>query len=42
MSLSPHTAAALSDDDGAPVQGLSHWESQSGWGETPSGRLACD
>jgi hypothetical protein len=36
MSLSPHTAPALSDDDGAPVRGLSHRGSHSGWGETPS------
>ena len=35
MSLSLHTTPALSDDDGEPVRGLSHWESESGWVETP-------
>jgi hypothetical protein len=35
MSLSPHTAPALSDDDAAPVRELSHRGSLSGGGETP-------
>jgi hypothetical protein len=42
MSLSPHTAPALSDDDGAPVWELSHRGSHSGGGEDPFERLACD
>jgi hypothetical protein len=42
MSLSPHIAPALSDDDGAPVRDLSHWGRHSGWGETLSERSACD
>jgi hypothetical protein len=42
MSLSPHTAPALSDDDVAPVRGLSHRRSHSGGDETPSERLACN
>jgi hypothetical protein len=40
MSQSPHTASALSVDDGAPVLALSHWGSHSGGDETPSERLA--
>ena len=35
MSLSPHTAPALSDNDVAPVRGVSHRGSHSGGGETP-------
>ena len=35
MSLSPHAAPALSDDDVAPVRELSHRGSHSGGGETP-------
>jgi len=42
MSLSPHTAPALNDDDGAPVRDLSHWGSHSGGCETPFQRLAGD
>jgi len=41
MSLSPHAAPALSDDDVAPVRELSHRGSHSGGGETPFKRLAC-
>jgi len=33
MSLSPHAAHALSDDDVAPLQELSHRGSRSGGGE---------
>ena len=40
MSLSPHTAPALRDDDVAPARELSHRESHSGGGETPLERLA--
>jgi hypothetical protein len=40
MSLSPHAAPALSDDDVAPVRELSHRESHSDGGEAPSERLA--
>ena len=39
MSLSPHTAPALSDDDVASVRELSHLGSHSGGGETPFQRL---
>ena len=35
MSLSPHAAPALSDDDVAPFRELSHRGSHSGGGETP-------
>jgi len=42
MSLSPHAAHALSDDDGAPVRELSHRGSHSGAGETPLERFACN
>ena len=35
MSLSPHAAPALSDDNVAPVRELSRWGSHSGGGETP-------
>jgi len=31
----PHTAPALSNDDGAPVRGFPHRVSHSGGGETP-------
>lgn len=34
-ALVPHAAPALSDYDGAPVGGLLHWGSHSGWGKTP-------
>jgi hypothetical protein len=40
MSLSPHSAPALSDDDAAPVWEVSHRGSHSGIGEKPSGRFA--
>jgi len=40
MSLSPHAAPALSDDDVAPVREVSHRESHSSGGETPSDRSA--
>jgi len=42
MSLSPHAAPALSDDDVAPLRELSHRGSQSGGGETPFQRLVCN
>jgi hypothetical protein len=41
MSLSPPAAPALSDDDVAPVRGLSHRGSHSGGGETLE-RKACN
>jgi hypothetical protein len=40
ISLSPHTAPALSDDDVAPVRELSHRGSHSSGGETPLERFA--
>ena len=36
----PHAAPALSDDDVAPVREVSHRESHSSGGETPSDRSA--
>jgi len=41
MSLSPHAAPALSDDNVAPVRELSLRGSHSGGDETPFQRLAC-
>jgi len=40
MGLSPYTAPPLSDDDVAPVRGLSHQGSHSGGGQNP--RIACN
>jgi hypothetical protein len=40
MSLSPHAAPALSDEDVTPVREVSHRGSHSSGGETPFQRLA--